>query len=272
MTDVIRIAMDRRALLAAEIARLDNFLKMAKSLIKYGQGGYGGATEGAEGAASAEIMADRGSRVTAIGEAVKTSGAVAQTATRPRQAVTFDNGVSYVLFQPGQAPEKARALSTGRTRAGDPSPADSDHFLFYDKSSADEAVLQLSNPLPSEEAPIDGHADSHAENHVDVNVDVHIGQKLRQRRWMMGMSGERLGEIIGVVPDQIKAYETGSVHIGASRMWEIASALEVPMSYFFEDIEGQAPDTGEARSEILTDKEALALVHSAPHKRTAQAS
>jgi transcriptional regulator with XRE-family HTH domain len=272
MTDVIRIAMDRRALLAAEVARLDNFLKMAKALIKFDQGGDGGVIAGAGGAASADVKEDRDAGTAAIGEAVKPGVAAVLAAPRPRQAVTFGNGVSHVWFQPGTAPEKARVLPAGQTRAGDLSPANSDHFLFDVKPSADEAELQLSNPLPSEEPLVDSHADSHADNLADVNVDVHIGQKLRQRRWMMGMSGERLGEIIGVGPDQIKAYETGSIHIGPRRMWEIAAALEVPMSYFFEDIDGQAPDTGEARSEILTDKEALALVHSAPPKRTAKAS
>jgi hypothetical protein len=43
-------------------------------------------------------------------------------------------------------------------------------------------------------------------------------------------------------------------------MWDIAASLEVPVSFFFEGLDGQAPDTGEARGDILTDKEALDLV------------
>ena len=43
-------------------------------------------------------------------------------------------------------------------------------------------------------------------------------------------------------------------------MWDIAAVMEVPVSFFFEGLDGQAPDTGEARGDILTDKEALDLV------------
>jgi hypothetical protein len=43
-------------------------------------------------------------------------------------------------------------------------------------------------------------------------------------------------------------------------MWDIAAVMEVPVSFFFEGLDGQAPDTGEARADILADKEALDLV------------
>ena len=44
------------------------------------------------------------------------------------------------------------------------------------------------------------------------------------------------------------------------------------MSYFFEGIEGQGPDTGETRGDVLTDKEAPTLVEDAPRAQTVQAS
>jgi len=43
-------------------------------------------------------------------------------------------------------------------------------------------------------------------------------------------------------------------------MWDIAAALEVPVAFFFEGLCGHAPDTGEPRGDILTDKEALELL------------
>ncbi len=55
-------------------------------------------------------------------------------------------------------------------------------------------------------------------------------------------------------------YEAGTNRISASRMWDIAAVMKVPVSFFFEGLEGQAPDTGAARGDILTDKEALELV------------
>ena len=91
-------------------------------------------------------------------------------------------------------------------------------------------------------------------------VDIHVGQRVRQRRWMVGMTQSQLGELVGIRFQQVQKYETGANRISASRMWDIAAAMEVPVSFFFEGLDGQAPDTGEARGDILTDKEAFDLV------------
>ena len=77
---------------------------------------------------------------------------------------------------------------------------------------------------------------------------------------MVGMTQQQLGDKVGIKFQQIQKYETGTNRISASRMWDIAAAMEVPVSFFFEGLEGQAPDTGEARGDILTNKEALELV------------
>ncbi len=77
---------------------------------------------------------------------------------------------------------------------------------------------------------------------------------------MVGMTQQQLGDKVGIKFQQIQKYETGANRISASRMWDIAATMEVPVSFFFEGIDGQAPDTGEARGDILTDKEALELV------------
>ena len=74
------------------------------------------------------------------------------------------------------------------------------------------------------------------------------------------MTQQQLGDKVGIKFQQIQKYETGTNRISASRMWDIAATMEVPVSFFFEGIDGQAPDTGEARGDILTDKEALELV------------
>ncbi len=91
-------------------------------------------------------------------------------------------------------------------------------------------------------------------------VDAHVGQRVRQRRCMAGMSQQQLGDKVGIRFHQIQKYESGTNRISASRMWDIAAAMEVPVSFFFEGLDGQAPDTGEARGDPLTDKEALNLV------------
>lgn len=91
-------------------------------------------------------------------------------------------------------------------------------------------------------------------------VDVHVGQRVRQRRWMVGMTQQALAERVGIKFQQIQKYETGTNRISASRLWDIAAALEVPVSFFFEGLEGQVADSSAARGDILTDKEALELV------------
>ncbi len=104
-------------------------------------------------------------------------------------------------------------------------------------------------------------------------VDVHVGQRVRQRRWMVGMTQQQLGDKVGIKFQQIQKYETGANRISASRMWDIAAVMEVPVSFFFEGIDGQAPDTGEARGDTFTDKEALDLVrtyYAIPEKQRRQ--
>lgn len=90
-------------------------------------------------------------------------------------------------------------------------------------------------------------------------VDVHVGQRVRQRRWMVGMTQQQLGNKVGIKFQQIQKYETGTNRISASRLWDIAAALDVSVSFFFEGL-GHEQLGLEAHGDILTDKEALDLV------------
>ena len=74
------------------------------------------------------------------------------------------------------------------------------------------------------------------------------------------MTQRELGDKIGIRLQQIQKYETGANRISASRMWDIAAVMEVPVSFFFEGLDGQALGTGAARVDIFTGKEALELV------------
>ena len=89
-------------------------------------------------------------------------------------------------------------------------------------------------------------------------VDVHVGQRIRQRRWMVGMTQQQLAERVGIKFQQIQKYETGMNRVSASRLWEIASALETDVSHFFEGLE-DGPAAA-ARNDLLADKEALDLI------------
>ena len=67
-------------------------------------------------------------------------------------------------------------------------------------------------------------------------VDVHVGSRVRQRRKILGMSQEKLGEALGLTFQQIQKYEWGANRIGASRLHHISEVLDVPINYFFKDV------------------------------------
>ena len=97
-------------------------------------------------------------------------------------------------------------------------------------------------------------------------VDVHVGKRIRQRRWLTGMTQQKLAELVGIKFQQIQKYETGANRVSASRLWDIADALEVQVSFFFEGIkdEDDAMDkvTSALPLDLLSDKEAMDLVRS----------
>ncbi len=67
-------------------------------------------------------------------------------------------------------------------------------------------------------------------------IDVHVGSRVRLRRKLLGMSQRKLGEAIGLDYQQVQQYESGSVRIGASRLFDLARVLDVPVGFFFDDM------------------------------------
>ncbi|MDO5647265.1 helix-turn-helix domain-containing protein [Paracoccus sp. (in: a-proteobacteria)] len=90
-------------------------------------------------------------------------------------------------------------------------------------------------------------------------VDVHVGKRIRHRRWMIGVTQQQLADKVGIKFQQIQKYETGMNRVSASRLWDIAAALEVPVSFFFDGID-MDDDAQSVEGDILNDKEALQLV------------
>lgn len=73
------------------------------------------------------------------------------------------------------------------------------------------------------------------------------------------MTQQQLADKVGIKFQQIQKYETGMNRVSASRLWDIARAVDVPVSFFFEGLsEGAIRD--EVAGDILADKEALQLV------------
>jgi len=71
-------------------------------------------------------------------------------------------------------------------------------------------------------------------------IDVHVGSRLRLRRTLLGMSQEKLGEAIGLTFQQVQKYERGANRVGASRLYDLSRVLDVPVSFFFDDISPEA--------------------------------
>lgn len=75
-------------------------------------------------------------------------------------------------------------------------------------------------------------------------VDVHVGSRVRLRRTMLGMSQEKLGKAISLTFQQVQKYERGANRIGASRLYELSKVLDVPVSFFFDDMAEEVVDSG----------------------------
>ncbi len=67
-------------------------------------------------------------------------------------------------------------------------------------------------------------------------IDTHVGARIRLRRTLLGMSQERLGEALGLTFQQVQKYERGVNRVGASRLFDLSRVLDVPISFFFDDM------------------------------------
>ena len=67
-------------------------------------------------------------------------------------------------------------------------------------------------------------------------VDIHVGKRVRLRRTLLGMSQEKLGKAINVTFQQVQKYERGTNRIGSSRLYQLSQVLDIPVSYFFDDL------------------------------------
>jgi len=96
-------------------------------------------------------------------------------------------------------------------------------------------------------------------------IDVHVGKRVRHRRWMLGMTQQQLGERVGIKFQQIQKYETGMNRISASRLWDIAQAMDTSVSFYFEGIDGAETAEHPAAAQLgdlMVDREAIELVRS----------
>lgn len=95
-------------------------------------------------------------------------------------------------------------------------------------------------------------------------IDFHVGKRIRRRRRLLGLTQQQLAESVGIRFQQIQKYESGANRVSASRLYEIAEALDAPVQYFYEGLESSgvepAADGDGVASDILSQKETLDLV------------
>ncbi len=70
-------------------------------------------------------------------------------------------------------------------------------------------------------------------------VDVKVGQAIRRRRKYLGMGQTELAKAAGVSTPQIQKYERAGCRISASKLYDIARALQAPVAYFFQGLDDE---------------------------------
>jgi transcriptional regulator with XRE-family HTH domain len=97
-------------------------------------------------------------------------------------------------------------------------------------------------------------------------IDLHVGKRLRRRRRLLGMTQQDLAVQVGVRFQQIQKYECGANRITASRLFDLSTALNVSVQYFFDGVPINdatltvANDAERLEGDILSQKETLELV------------
>ena len=102
------------------------------------------------------------------------------------------------------------------------------------------------------------------------DVDIYVGKRLRLRRTMMGLSQEAIAKAVGITFQQEQKYEKGANAMNANRLYEFAQFMNVPVAYFFDDLEHSellVKDATQARgiksshnSQLVSDRESLELM------------
>jgi transcriptional regulator with XRE-family HTH domain len=101
------------------------------------------------------------------------------------------------------------------------------------------------------------------------SIDIHVGKRVRLRRALLGLSQEKLGEALGLTFQQVQKYERGANRISASRLFDLSRVLDVPISFFFDDMShsdgsiaapAPTPMPDEGQPDPMAKRETLELV------------
>ena len=105
-------------------------------------------------------------------------------------------------------------------------------------------------------------------------IDIHVGARVRLRRNLLGLTMQTLAKAVGVTYQQLQKYERGVNRIGASRLFNLSHVLDVPISFFFDDLSPAAAGAGRKRQakdfseapaaaidlDVLSNRETIKLI------------
>ncbi len=77
-------------------------------------------------------------------------------------------------------------------------------------------------------------------------IDAHVGSRVKMRRMLLGLSQEKLGELLGLTFQQVQKYENGANRIGASRLFDLSHVLGVPVQFFYDEAPAALTDAHNA--------------------------
>ena len=79
-----------------------------------------------------------------------------------------------------------------------------------------------------------------------TDIDQHVGERIRQRRILLGYTQEQLAETLSISYQQVQKYETGANRVSAGRLFQISKHLDVPVGYFFDGIADELAGEGQS--------------------------
>jgi transcriptional regulator with XRE-family HTH domain len=140
---------------------------------------------------------------------------------------------------------------------------------FNGKNRPNRAEWSLLSPLSHNRRAQWGNRRDQGRYTMANAIDLHVGKRLRRRRRLLGLTQQQLAESIGIRFQQIQKYECGANRVTASRLYELAVALNVPVNYFFEGLQqlnaptapgAPANDRDLIAADVLSQKETLGLI------------
>ncbi len=91
------------------------------------------------------------------------------------------------------------------------------------------------------------------------SIDIHVGARVRLRRNLLGLTLQTLAKAVGVTYQQLQKYERGVNRISASRLFNLSHVLDVPISFFFDDLSLAAAGAGKRRARGFREAPATAF-------------